>query len=288
MAYSKKVASCIIGSGGKVYDEDPKGVIAVPFDEEFKIRVINKNDRRIGFDVFIDGVKVTKTGRIIVDAYERIDLERYIENDNNGTKFRYVPKDSEEAKMEGKDKEPYTGIVEVRAYFEKEIPKISFLHEHHYHHYDYPRPYWIYNTYHGYSGISGFSGTTGSAGTGNASFSSSSISPAFSSSSGSKNYTMCNNSSPDLFIGLAASNLEEGAVVRGSNSNQSFCSTHVDLEDDYVSLKMYLMGYYPCQSEKIRKKVEEVMVEKNKKYCTKCGHEIQIGDNFCGKCGGKV
>ena len=291
MAYSRKVATCIIGSGGKIYDEDPKGVIAFPFDEEFKVRVINKNDRKIGFDVLIDGVKVTKTGRIIVNAYDRIDLERYIENDNNGTKFRFVTKNSEEAKMEGKDKEPYTGVVEVRAYFEKERPKEihhdHFFHEHH-HHYDYPRPYIWYcgadNSRGGYSGISGFSGngvTFASLSTGAAS-----------------NFTSCCSSDLSSLKGMnCSSNLEEGAVVRGSKSNQSFCSTYVELEEDYVSLKMYLMGYH--SSEKIKQKVEEVMTEKKDKqlefdfmkdlkYCTKCGHQINKDHNFCGKCGEKI
>ena len=295
MAYSKKVAACVVGASGKIYDEDPKGVIAVPFDEEFKVRVINKNDRKIGFDVFIDGEKVTKTGRIIVNAHDRIDLERYIENDNNGTKFRYVPKNSQEARMEGKDKEPYTGVVEVRAYFEKEIPKeIHHHHDHyidrHHHHYDWPRPYiWYCDNSGGYSGINGLN--TG--GKGSTSYSAAAFS----------NFTSnCDISSKGIDMNLLGSlnvknNLEEGAVVRGGNSNQSFCSTYVDLEDDYISLKMYLMGYYP--SEIIRKKVEDVMIEKERKekqlefdfvkvkveYCTRCGYKINKEDNFCGKCG---
>jgi len=308
MAYSKKVATCILGPEGKIYDEDPKGVIAVPFDSEFKIRVINKNDRKIGFDIFIDGVKVTKAGRIIINAHDRIDLERWVENDDRGTRFRYVPKNSEEAKMEGKDKEPYTGVIEVRAYLEKERPKEiirevhhdHWWHDHHHHHYDYPRPYIWYsdNTagFRGYSGISGFSGNTGNTGSaGTASFSSCSSTPAFSSSSGSDNYSLfnCSDVSSKAMNCNFNSSLEEGAVVRGSNSNQSFYSTYIDLEDDYVSLKMYLMGYYK-RVEKEREDVDmkekqlEFEFMKDLKYCTKCGYQIKDGDNFCGKCGRKI
>jgi len=280
MAYSKRIASAIIGLEGKVYDENPKGVIAVPFNEEFKIRIINKNERKIGFDILIDDIKVTKTGRIIVSAHDKIDLERWVENDDNGTKFRFVPKNSEEAKLEGKDKEPYTGVIEIRAYLEKERPKEiirEIHHDHHYfdHHHDYPKPYiWCCNNtadFHGYSGISGWSGNTGN-------------------TLGSKNYSL---SAMNCSASNFTSRVEEGAIVRGSNSNQSFFSTYVDLEEDYISLKMYIMGYYP--SEKIRQKVEEMIKKEKqlefdfmKQYCTKCGQSIKTDDNFCGKCGGKI
>jgi len=301
MAYSKKVATCIIGPDGKVYDEDPRGVVAVPFDSEFKVRVINKNDRKIGFDIFVDGEKVTKTGRIIVNAHDRVDLERYIENDDNGTKFRFVSKDSQESKMEGKDKEPYTGLVEVKVYFEKERPREIIRevhHDHiwHDHHHHYPKPFVWYSDnsggFHGYSGISGWSGCTGSAGqTGSA---------------GSNNYSMfCSTSdvSAKSMNCNFTSSLDEGAVVRGGNSNQAFGHCYVDLEEDYVSLKMYLMGY--TLSENIRQKVEEAMTKKDQKekqlefdfmkdpkyvtkFCRGCGNKVSKDDNFCGKCGGKL
>lgn len=287
MAYSKRIATALI-SNGKILDEDPKGVIAVPFDSEFKVRVINKNDKKIGFDIYIDGVKVTKTGRIIVNPHDRIDLERYIENDDKGTKFRFVPKDSQEAKMDGKDKEPYTGIVEVRAYFEKERAREvvrEIIKEYPIYIEKWRGPNWDGFYYHystntncGYSGISGFSGSAGQ--TGNTG------------SAGSNNFTSnaycC--STNDMSSKLSSnftSNLSEGAVVRGGNSNQAFTSTYVDLEEDYVSLKMFLMGYYEKPAEK---KADEQQKEFDFgiKYCTKCGHQVKDGDNFCGKCGGRV
>jgi hypothetical protein len=319
MAYSKRIATCLIGPDGKIYDEDPKGVIAVPFDSEFKIRVINKNDRKIGFDIYIDGVKVTKAGRIIVNAHDRIDLERWVENDDNGTKFRFVPKNSEEAKMEGKDKEPYTGVVEVRAYLEKEKPREiirevhhdHFWHDHHHHHYDdwtwprYPHIWYSVNAVgntgcHGYSGISGYSGYSGDGG--NLSFGSLSSSGGFTNSISnatcSSNVYNCS-SDYTAAKSVPCHNLEEGAVVRGGRSNQSFYTTYVNLEDDYVSLKVYLMGYYKSEAEftqsikekreKIDKKEKQLEFDFMKeKYCTKCGHKVNDDDSFCGKCGRKI
>ena len=295
MAYSKKVATGIIGSDGKVYDEDPRGMIAVPFESEFKIRVINKNSRKIGFDIFIDGVKTTKTGRIIVNAHDRIDLERWVENDNNGTKFRFVPKNSEEAKMEGKDKEKYTGVVEVRAYLEKERPKEIIREVHHDHYWDHPRHYdWPYRPYI-YCSAGGYSGFSGSGNATRATVYGGSIT----NSTQSNNFSLSAMNTSDMSNAVSynfTSSLEEGAVVKGSNSNQSFCSTYVDLEEDYISLKMYIMGYYqPEYRDGVRPMCEDrIKAEKQmefdfmgKKYCTKCGHVIKADDNFCGKCGEK-
>ena len=312
MAYSKRIATCLIGPDGRIYDEDPKGEIVVPFDSEFKIRVINKNDRKIGFDLYIDGVKATKAGRIIVNAHDRIDLERWVENDDSGTKFRFVPKTSEEAKMEGKDKEPYTGLVEIRAYLEKERPKEiireihhdHFWHDHHHRHDDWwPRPHIWYsinavgNTGHqGYGGISGYSGCSGNGGDssfGSLSSSGGISSNSISNSTYSANVFNCSSESKSI----PRSSLEEGAVVRGSKSNQSFYSTYVDLESDYVSLKMYLMGYHKNvveQREDVDKKEKQLEFDfmKDPKYVTKfcrgCGSKVSKDDNFCGKCGGKV
>lgn len=294
MAYSHKVAVCVIGEDGKVYNDDPKGVVKIPFGE-YKIRVINKNDKRIGFDVLIGGEKVTKAGKIILNAHDRIDLERWLDFESCGDKLKFVPKESQEAKSAGKTGE-FEGELEIRVHLEKESPKVV---EHHYHHYDYyhydpwwNKPYWqpIWYSTGGGVGLSSGGSTMGIA---NTDISNITYSNADSNLKASCDITLTGGNQMNVGLNYCSSpTLSEGATVKGSHSGQSFHSTFVNLCEEYVSIKMYLMGFvrekqveFDFVQEKSGVKINEKVI----KYCEECGSELNKPEaKFCWNCGRKI
>jgi hypothetical protein len=287
MAYSHKVAVAIIGEDGKVYNDDPKGVVKIPFGE-YKIRVINKNDKRIGFDVFLGGEKVTKAGKIILNAHDKMDLERWLDFESSGDKLKFVQKDSQEAKNAGKTGE-FEGELEIRVHLEKESPKIEEHHYHHHHDYHYydpwwKNPYWQPIWYSG--GAGGNSG--GSLGISNT--------DAISNITYTNSDVKCSNftASNQMSVGLNYSSptVSEGATIRGDHSGQSFHSAFVNLNEEYISIKMYLMGFvrekqveFGFVQEKSGIKISEKVV----KYCEDCGSELNKPEaKFCWNCGRKL
>jgi hypothetical protein len=283
MAYSHKVAVCIIGEDGQIYNDDPSGRCKIPFGE-YKIKVINKNDRRIGFDVLIGGEKVTKAGKIVLSPHKSIELERWLDCESCGDKLKFVPAGSSEAKAAGKTGE-FEGEIEVRVYLEKKPDKVEkIVEEHHHHHYDWNdhwnKPYgpiwWTTTTQSNTPTNDGFSTYTSSRG--------SCASPRSMEFGASVNEVKCCSSQPVLF-----SNLSEGATVKGSHSNQSFTSTHVNLEEDYISIKMYLLGFTKeKQMEFAFTKEEMSKIEKDIKFCGNCGTEAKPFTHYCCNCGKKL
>jgi len=294
MAYSHKVAVAIIGEDGKVYNDDPKGAVKIPFGE-YKIRVINKNDKRIGFDVFLGGEKVTKAGKIILNAHDKIDLERWLDFESSGDKLKFVQKDSQEAKNAGKTGE-FEGELEIRVHLEKESPKIE---EHHYHHHDYyhyydpwwKNPYWQpiwYGCGGNSSGLSVSSGKGSAMGTTNID------------SLANSNITYTNgisnvNADSQMNVGLnycSSPTLSEGATIRGDHSGQSFHSAFVNLNEEYISIKMYLMGFVKekqVEFDFVQEKSGIKISEKVVKYCEDCGSELNKPEaKFCWNCGRKL
>jgi len=83
----------IIGPDGRPireHNENGRRVARLPFGSEYKVRLQNKSLLRALVGVEIDGTNVTSAGKIILHAGESVDLERFLENLNGGSKFKFV------------------------------------------------------------------------------------------------------------------------------------------------------------------------------------------------------
>lgn len=109
--------------GGQTVPEEGDRV-TVPFNEEYELRLRNKNGKDAIAFVYIDGKVVVEDG-LIIPAHKFIDLERYVTNGDlsQGRRFKFVPLENGQVKDKS---EPDNGIIEVRFHEEKEIPKLEF------------------------------------------------------------------------------------------------------------------------------------------------------------------
>jgi len=282
--YSNKCILSIL-QNGQVLDEKPNGEVLLPLNSEYQIRMRNKNNRKCAVDIYIDGEHVTTAGKVIVDSHSYVDLERYLHSKDSGRKFKFVSLDSAEAKTEGKGTDKAkNGVIECRFYLEKEHKK-ELIVEKHYHHYDYHSyPVYIEKPIQPWPGTvwcSTVGGTTCSNTLNNAS----NISYTTNTNSGSIPTMYCYCSSPVA-----------GATVEGSKSYQSFSSSHIDLEEEYTSIKVQLKGSVDkivltttsnTNYINLDKQVEFDFVKKQP-FCSNCGTQHKEYDNFCYQCGKKL
>jgi len=263
---------------GKPQKELNNGVVKLPFGEIYSLRFRNKNNRRAVVKFYIDGENVSGNGYII-PANDYVDIERHHDKDRQ---FKFVSLESEEAVDFGKNgpnHDKSKGVIEARFYLEKEKP-IKIVEEHHHHHHYRPRtpivppyvppyqPYWFDGTGQNSPYIKG-GGGSGITCSSNASlFSGPSINTPLDFS--------------NLQDSVPSANLQEGCTVEGGISGQSFHSVHIDVEEDFVALKIVLMGYEGV--------VEEVVITRSEvSFCENCGaKKAKNSAKFCYNCGHKL
>ena len=87
----------ITNSSGKPFrelNEEGRRTVRIPFGSEYQIRLKNKTQRRATASVLIDGTVVTGLGDIILGPGQTVDLERFLEDKNSGSRFKFVTADS--------------------------------------------------------------------------------------------------------------------------------------------------------------------------------------------------
>ena len=277
--YSNKfIASVIVD--GNILQEKSNGVTPIPFGSEYSLRLRNKHSRRCAAEIYIDGKCATKIGKIIINANDFADIERFIDQKDSGRKFKFVSKDSPMAEDAGKDKlDKYeAGTIEVKFFLEKKKVKRKELiiekHIHHDHYYNYPQytygPIW---------------------------FGDSTVNPLSINCSANKHDEVAcaatfttNSSCFTSNVEQTPKELKEGVSVEGSYSDQSFGSSYIDLESECTVIRLQLMGVEPIMKEKQLELFDEaeIIVKRNDSFCSKCGAQRLKNDNFCGKCGNKL
>uniref|UniRef100_A0A6H1ZAY6 Uncharacterized protein n=1 Tax=viral metagenome TaxID=1070528 RepID=A0A6H1ZAY6_9ZZZZ len=109
-----------ISGGKKLVTEESTDLdvkVSLPFDEEYKIDLNNKDgNRRALVNIRIDGRAVTKDG-LILRAGERVSLERFLDSGtlSKGKKFKFIPKDEESLR----DDNPEDGQIIITVQYEK-------------------------------------------------------------------------------------------------------------------------------------------------------------------------
>lgn len=121
MMYSNNFAAALLVNG-KVLREFGDTVY-LPFGCEYVIRLKNLNSSRAKVHIEIDGEDVTEGG-LVVDAFGKIDLERFIRNGNlsKGNRFKFIERTANIENYRGSKAED--GIISIR--YEFEITKPTF------------------------------------------------------------------------------------------------------------------------------------------------------------------
>jgi len=255
MVYSNKFVTAVIVNG-QVQPELANGTVPIPWGE-YTLRFRNKNDRRAVVRIFIDGEDVGGNGYVI-PARDHVDIKRHNLRDAS---FKLVPLTSGEAVDAGKNGpnlDKQIGVVEARFYLEKKVEPVQI-----HHHYHQPlrrsiapiTPPWRPQPWGGYPGQIWLndSCTLGD------SAESKTLTSGGGTQCGSMLSANCGAMDKPNF-GVPGTTvvptwqelpkLQDGATVEGQATGQIFSTMYIDLESDYVSLKLFLQGYDPV-TEKI-------------------------------------
>ncbi len=93
MAYQNNYVLSIINNNRPVreFAEDGERTCIVPFGSEYKIRLKNKSTKRAKAKVYLDGMEVLSSGGyFILDAGETLDLERFVDDNESGNRFKFI------------------------------------------------------------------------------------------------------------------------------------------------------------------------------------------------------
>ncbi len=118
MMYSEKFAVAV-KSNGKVLREFGDKVY-VPFGSEYSVYLKNMNSVRAEVDVSIDGKSVLGGGKLVVNANQSIDLERFLEDNTKGHKFKFIERTEGIEQHRGVEAED--GLVRVEFKYEVQRP----------------------------------------------------------------------------------------------------------------------------------------------------------------------
>lgn len=249
MTYSNKFVMSVL-LNGTPQKELANGVVKLPFGTEYSLRFRNKNNRRAVVHILIDGEDVSGNG-YIVPANSHVDIKRHHDVDRS---FKFVSLDSADAVDFGKNgpnEDKVKGTIEARFYLEKELPQCAPTSVEHHHHHYYPRPKIapIYppvypvrpqgpiwqnaNQTQSYGGRDIRRSrriTDGTKGATKGIFLHDEI----------KTCSVDTNNTSELYLSLA---LKDGCTVEGNTTGQRFTSQHIEVEDNYTTLKLFLQGH---------------------------------------------
>lgn len=93
MAYANQFVASIVykNQPQREFNKDGIRTVQLPFDSEYAIRVQNKTFYKAAVDVLIDGVSIFSSGkRLILDPSQTVNLERFVNDMNAGSKFKFV------------------------------------------------------------------------------------------------------------------------------------------------------------------------------------------------------
>jgi len=287
MVYSNRFVMSVLVHGN-VQKELANGVVPVDFGSEYSLRFRNKNNRRAVVRFTIDNENVSGNGYII-PANSAIDIHRHWDKD---AKFKFVELDSPDAVDFGKNGpnlDGSKGVVEARFYLEKTPPVTipwpspPVYHHHHHHHHHHKKNLWSEQIGGTYGGSSGASWGSNKPETWPNLSNPAPIPQTINFSSLNIPQTI-NCTMPDFpKSAVPPKELQEGCTVEGSMSGQSFYTSYIDLETDYVALKVILKG-----KKAETPSVFHVETSAQVPYCTNCGaKKVRAKDNFCGICGHK-
>jgi hypothetical protein len=274
MMYKEKLAVAI-KHNGKILREN-KDLVTLPFGSEFSVLVKNLDNRRVKFNLQIDGTDVLDGTEIIVNANSETEIKRYIRNGNMdvGNAFKFIER-TEAIENGPRGVKVEDGIVRIEFWFENKPtyqPPVSIWNGN-------PYDYRIGSPWEGK-----YYSSRGDGGFGSSTFSSNSISG----SSGiggsslrglSSNASAASKSLPSQDA-VAQSTNDAGITVPGSAIEQKFTTVYgfvPETQSNVIVLK--LVGRTETAP------VIQAITVKTKPVCTTCGRTNKATSKFCTACG---
>lgn len=265
MMYQNKFVVVVKSQDGKILRENGD-IVYTPFGEEYSLQFKNLNSRKAVVTVEIDGEDVLNGRRLIIDANQSINLERFVDNLNEGNKFKFIKKIKEIQEHRGDHIDD--GFIRVTFQYEKLLNNNWY-------------PNTIYNSTSKNNAIRKYSDElcTNTNHTYDVQWATNSIVRNTSSKSiiNTEN-SLSNNAVLDEFF---LPQEDEGITVKGSKSNQSFILGNIgSLESEKHTLVLRLKGVTPNGN-----KVDKPLTVKTKLICTSCGKASDSSSEFCSRCG---
>lgn len=120
-AYQANFVASIIYNNRPLREVNKNGkrTCILPHGSEYKLRLKNKKSVRCQVEVFIDGTDVLFGKRLVINPGNSIDLERFVEDQDKGKKFKFVS--IKEATDAGQLQDPEyfdNGRIEIKIYEE--------------------------------------------------------------------------------------------------------------------------------------------------------------------------
>jgi len=127
MGYSNGFVASIISKNKPLreFKYGDKRTVKVPFGSEYIIRLKNKSKDPALVDVSVDGTDVLNGSQLVLKAGESIDLERFVDDNSKGKKFKYIS--LEEGASTGEIDDPYrdeNGLIQVKFHKAYYLPSI--------------------------------------------------------------------------------------------------------------------------------------------------------------------
>jgi len=258
--FSIKVDGCTL-------QELANGEIHLPINSEYAIWLQNKHDCKAVAQIFIDGENVSDGGYIIPARYGIL-IKRH---SNADRAFKFVDLNSEAASNAGKNG-PNTnkqkGVVEVRFFLEKKYIQHSFpitksiVQNPWVKPEQFPYPYAKPTIWYQHSNDTTHLNWRAIYST---------------------QKREVDEQSMNCLSNSCIEQPIEGCTVAGISTGQIFDSAHLDIEDTFTAMKVFLIGY-----NDITQRNKDVPVEMNRNYCPQCGAKVHKKDKFCSICGKKL
>ena len=309
MTYSNKFAVAV-KTNGKIMREYGTEVF-IPFGTEYSLLLKNLNSRKAVTQISIDGKDIGH--RVIINANDSVEIERFIDELDKGYKFRFIEKTKEISDYRGDKIDD--GIIRIEYWFEKEIINQPVINPYPV----YPVPYispspWIipinpnpwnqpYGTWCDNGGMAvGSSDGSTNVRSLNMNYKgvpsdSSYYSQPISSTTNLNNPLISKETQDycdmlDRFENKPTSKRivmkdkvlnDNGITVNGNDSNQKFTYGYTnELEEHSSVITLQLKG----QTES--NKVEKPIAVNTRIRCTSCGKNGRSGQRFCDKCGTRL
>lgn len=122
MAYNNNFIVSVLVNNKPLRELNVQGkrTCTLPFGSEYKIRLKNKHNVRAMASISIDGTDVLCGSKIVLGPKETVDVERFVDDSDGGSKFKFISLEQGEQTGEIQDPDHHENGV-IRVEFEKEL-----------------------------------------------------------------------------------------------------------------------------------------------------------------------
>ncbi len=265
MVYTNKFVATLKQNGKVLREFGDK--FYLPFGSEYSIFLKNLHSKRALVTVKIDGKNVAGNNQFVINANSTLDIERYVENLNQGGRFKFIERTQKIEDYRGIGVED--GLIQITFQYEADFSQLLTEVSDRYHKSTNEWPItsqplrgFPFTTQGSGKEYYGAIGTTFNAGAG--------INSLSHGGCGSiENIQLCSSVIND-----------NGITVPGSTSTQQFKLTNTfNVESEIHTIVMVLKG---SEGNKL---VEKIIDTKTKRKCDTCGKSNRYNSKFCRECG---